>query len=176
MENDIFTSTASNDLGMYCDKDWQKSFAQSLYMAGMLVGSFVFGFIADHIGIRYHILTLFVKPFYWITGRKMTLAITSLLLAGSGSACALLPASADIFPAFAALRFLMGVGHVGSFMMAFTLSLEYVGPKARVMCGCIIEVPFAVGKKKEKKISPSGNRTPVSCVTGRDTYHYTNED
>ena len=24
--------------------------------------------------------------------------------------------------------------------------------------------------------SPSGNRTPVSRVTGGDTYHYTNED
>lgn len=32
-------------------------------------------------------------------------------------------------------------------------------------------------REKEKKCaSPSGNRTPVSCVTGRDTYHYTNED
>lgn len=30
--------------------------------------------------------------------------------------------------------------------------------------------------KKKKYASPSGNRTPVSCVTGRDTYHYTNED
>ena len=27
-----------------------------------------------------------------------------------------------------------------------------------------------------KKISPSGNWTPVSRVTGGDTYHYTNED
>ena len=25
-------------------------------------------------------------------------------------------------------------------------------------------------------VSPSGNRTPVSRVTGGDTYHYTNED
>ena len=30
--------------------------------------------------------------------------------------------------------------------------------------------------KSKKCASPSGNRTPVSCVTGRDTYHYTNED
>ncbi len=81
-----------------------------------------------------------------VSGRRTTLVITSLLLAGSGTACALLPASSDVYPAFAALRLLMGMGHVGSFMMAFTLSLEYVGPKARVICGCLIEVPFAVGK------------------------------
>ena len=29
---------------------------------------------------------------------------------------------------------------------------------------------------KSKSASPSGNRTPVSRVTGGDTYHYTNED
>ena len=30
--------------------------------------------------------------------------------------------------------------------------------------------------KVSKTTSPSGNRTPVSRVTGGDTYHYTNED
>ena len=34
----------------------------------------------------------------------------------------------------------------------------------------IIESP------KKKRISPTGNRTPVSRVTGGDTYHYTIED
>ena len=29
---------------------------------------------------------------------------------------------------------------------------------------------------KEKGISPAGNRTPVSRVTGGDTHHYTTED
>ena len=28
----------------------------------------------------------------------------------------------------------------------------------------------------QNQASPSGNRTPVSRVTGGDTYHYTNED
>ena len=28
----------------------------------------------------------------------------------------------------------------------------------------------------EKNFSPAGNRTPVSRVTGEDTYHYTTED
>ena len=29
---------------------------------------------------------------------------------------------------------------------------------------------------KNKKRSPSGNRSLVSCITNRDTHHYTNED
>ena len=33
-----------------------------------------------------------------------------------------------------------------------------------------------VMRRTKKVTSPTGNRTPVSCVTGRDTYHYTIED
>mgnify|MGYP006903844852 CR=1 FL=1 len=33
-----------------------------------------------------------------------------------------------------------------------------------------------VEEETKKNTSPSGNRTPVSRVTGGDTYHYTNED
>ena len=91
------------------------------------MGSFIFGTLAD-----------------WI-GRRPTLVLTSLLLALSGSICALLPSSAEMYWAFAVLRFLMGMGHVGTFMLAFTLSIEYVGPKKRTFTGCIIEVAFALG-------------------------------
>ena len=31
-------------------------------------------------------------------------------------------------------------------------------------------------KGKKKCVSPAGNRTPVSRVTGGDTHHYTTED
>ena len=48
----LFSSTATIDLGMVCQDQWKKSFAQSLYMAGMLVGSFLFGTMADWIGRR----------------------------------------------------------------------------------------------------------------------------
>ena len=33
-----------------------------------------------------------------------------------------------------------------------------------------------VRKKKKNTLSPAGNRTPVSRVTGGDTHHYTTED
>ena len=34
----------------------------------------------------------------------------------------------------------------------------------------------AIQNARENVISPTGNRTPVSRVTGGDTYHYTIED
>ena len=35
---------------------------------------------------------------------------------------------------------------------------------------------FTNSWSETKKFSPAGNRTPVSRVTGGDTYHYTTED
>ena len=42
-------------------------------------------------------------------------------------------------------RFISGLGHVGTFMMTFSLALEYVGPKYRTLFGILIETPFALG-------------------------------
>ena len=67
-------------------------------MAGMLIGSFIFGTMADFIG------------------RRATLVITCLLLAVSGGICALLPAESEVYPAFATLRLLHGMAHAGTFM------------------------------------------------------------
>ena len=126
-DDTLFPVTAATEMNMVCGDDWQNSFSQSMYMVGMLVGSFIFGFFADQYG------------------RKLALVVSSALLAVSGSLSALLPAT---FPLFATLRLLSGMGHVGVFMMAFTLSVEYVGPASRVMTGCLIEVPFSVGKQQ----------------------------
>ena len=35
---------------------------------------------------------------------------------------------------------------------------------------------MSLAMREKKATSPSGNWTPVSRVTGGDTYHYTNED
>ena len=43
-------------------------------------------------------------------------------------------------------RFFSGMGHVGTFIICFTLSVEYVGAKSRVFTGSLIEVPFSIGK------------------------------
>ena len=37
-------------------------------------------------------------------------------------------------------------------------------------------IPYIYLNPKTKRISPAGNRTPVSRVTGGDTHHYTTEE
>lgn len=81
----------------------------------------------------------------WSTINVNNTAISCLFLAVSGTVCATLPASADMFPAFATLRFLAGMGHVGTFMMAFQLAVEYTGREKQALTGCLIEIPFASG-------------------------------
>lgn len=126
-DSSIISSSATMDLGMVCTDDWKKSLAQSIYMLGMLIGSFLFGYLSDSMG------------------RRSTLLITTVVLVAGGVVSAFTPADPVYFPVFAVCRFISGLGHVGVFMMSFTLSLEYTGSKWRVFCGCLIETPFALG-------------------------------
>jgi len=122
-----FDSSATIDLEMVCNQDFRRSLAQTLYMAGMTIGSFVFGWSSDRFG------------------RKATLMVTALFLVAGGSLPALVKLTPALFPLFALSRFLSGCGHAGTFMTTFALALEYVGPKYRVLFGIIIETPFAIG-------------------------------
>ena len=45
-----------------------------------------------------------------------------------------------------------------------------------VNAGCVINNLKFQSLQRENVSSPAGNRTPVSRVTGGDTYHYTTED
>lgn len=55
--------------------------------------------------------------------------------------------------------------------------LESGGAEARGLQGALEGLGAdAAATKKGRLASPSGNRTPVSRVTGGDTHHYTNED
>lgn len=82
----MFSGTATVDFEMICSSDWKKSLAQSIYMGGMLIGSFVFGYISDRMG------------------RRTALMISAVILAGGGTFSALLPANPSWFPLFAICR------------------------------------------------------------------------
>lgn len=127
-DTSIFHSLASIDFEMVCEGEWKKPFAQSMYMTGSLLGGFIFGLLAD-----------------W-TGRRNAIILTGLLVASSGSICALLPASSLMYPVFVALRFLMGMGHAGCFNLSFTLVAELIGPSdKRTLCGSLLGAAFGLG-------------------------------
>ena len=96
-------------------------------MAGMLIGSFTFGWIADQVG------------------RKPTLMVSLVFLSFGGSLPSFFTMTPELYYIFVISRFISGVGHVGTFMVTVSLALEYVGADYRATFGILIEIPFALG-------------------------------
>ena len=67
------------------------------------------------------------------------------------------------------IRFTSGMGHVGTFMMAFNLALEYVGLKYRTLFGILIETPFAIGGLIVGLVSYAGVRDWRMLTLGKFT-------
>ena len=61
------------------------------------------------------------------------------------------------------------MGHVGTFMMAFNLALEYVGLKYRTLFGILIETPFAIGGLIVGLVSYAGVRDWRMLTLGKFT-------
>ena len=62
------------------------------------------------------------------------------------------------------------MGHVGTFMMAFNLALEFVGMKYRTMFGILIETPFALGGLIVGIVSYAGVRDWRTLTLGGSIY------
>ena len=74
----------------------------------------------------------------------------------------------NIVSFLSSLRFMSGMGHVGTFMMSFNLALECVGPKYRTVFGILIETPFAIGGLIVGLVSWAGVRDWKLLTLGKD--------
>ena len=63
--------------------------------------------------------------------------------------------------------------NMSSYHLSYQQNVCYKVPTSHSI---IITLIILLLKIQKVLASPAGNRTPVSCVTGRDTYHYTTED
>ena len=63
------------------------------------------------------------------------------------------------------------MSHVGTFMMAFNLALEFVGMKYRTMFGILIETPFALGGLIVGIVSYAGVRDWRTLTLGGSQTH-----
>nr|XP_033812164.1 solute carrier family 22 member 20-like isoform X2 [Geotrypetes seraphini] len=108
-----FVSTIISEWDLVCSQQALKQVAQSIYMAGVLVGSAFFGWLSDRFG------------------RRRVLMWTHLQVAVAGTLVALLPT----FSSYCVFRFISGMGTSGIFIISLSLILEWIPMRGRTLAG-----------------------------------------
>ncbi|XP_030075824.1 solute carrier family 22 member 6-B-like [Microcaecilia unicolor] len=108
-----FVSTIISEWDLVCNQQVLKQVAQSIYMAGVLVGSGLFGWLSDRFG------------------RRRMLIWTHLQVAVAGTLVAFLPT----FSCYCVFRFLSGMGTSGICIISLSLILEWIPTQGRTLAG-----------------------------------------
>ncbi|XP_077976908.1 organic cation transporter protein-like [Glandiceps talaboti] len=118
-----YKSSVFQEFDLVCDNYFLGPLASSMFMVGKFLGNAVFGALSDKIG------------------RLSTLMIANLGFIVFGTACAFSP---NII-AYTLFRLIVGACMTGSFLVAFVLATELVGPGKRAFAGIFIEFFFSFG-------------------------------
>ncbi|XP_063002163.1 solute carrier family 22 member 6-A-like [Elgaria multicarinata webbii] len=123
-EEDIFVSTIVTEWDLVCDFRNLQQMAQSIYMAGVLVGAVVFGGLSDKFG------------------RKALLIWSCFQIAVSGSCAAFAPS----FTAYCTFRFLSGMALSGVGLNCTSLSVEWTPMHSRATVSMVTGYSYSVGQ------------------------------
>ncbi|XP_012580703.1 PREDICTED: solute carrier family 22 member 20 [Condylura cristata] len=123
-DRSVFPSTIVMEWDLVCEARTLRDLAQSIYMAGVLVGAAVFGSLADRLG------------------RKAPLVWSYLQLAVSGAATAYFSS----FGAYCAFRFLMGMTFSGIILNSLSLVVEWMPTRGRTVAGVLLGFSFTLGQ------------------------------
>ncbi|KAM9302179.1 organic anion transporter 3-like [Gastrophryne carolinensis] len=119
-----FTSTIISEWDMVCDREWMKELAQSLYMAGVLVGALVYGSLADRFGRRGVLLCCIIQ------------------IASMGTSAAFSP----YFSLYCFFRFLTGMGICGLVLNDLGLSIEWTPKRYRPIVATFQGTVLTIGQ------------------------------
>jgi MFS family permease len=108
---------------LICGDAYKVSVVQSVFMFGVLIGAFLFGFLSDKYG-----------RFWTLTYAVVGLTIMSFLSSFSYN-----------LEIYFVLRFLTGFHCGGAILVSFVLMTELIGSSKRAMCGMLLQMSFAIG-------------------------------
>nr|XP_004656716.2 solute carrier family 22 member 20 [Jaculus jaculus] len=123
-DRSVFPSTIVMEWDLVCEARALNDLAQSLYMAGVLVGAAIFGSLADRLG------------------RKAPLIWSYLQLAVSGAATAYVGS----FSTYCVFRFLMGMTFSGIILNSLSLVVEWMPTRGRTVAGILLGFSFTLGQ------------------------------
>ncbi|KAH9494644.1 hypothetical protein Btru_020376 [Bulinus truncatus] len=129
----VYIETIVSEFQLVCDKKFWVQLLQSIFFAGGLAGSVIFGQISDS-------LCLYPTPGTRF-GRKTSFLSAFLVLFISGTVASFAP---NIY-LFLVMYFFQGAANAGAYIIAITLSTEIVGLKYRVPVGIIVQSFHSIG-------------------------------
>ncbi|XP_036621311.1 solute carrier family 22 member 12-like [Trichosurus vulpecula] len=119
-----FTSTIVSEWDMVCDWQFLKPMAQSIFMAGIMIGALICGPVSDRFG------------------RRLVLSCCYLHLSITGSCCAFVPN----FSLYCCLRFLSAFAVAGIMMNTGILMMEWTKTQAGATVMTINSLAFSFGQ------------------------------
>ncbi|XP_036996126.2 solute carrier family 22 member 6 [Artibeus jamaicensis] len=122
--NSTFPSTIVTEWDLVCSHRALRQLAQSLYMAGVLLGAMVFGRLADRLG------------------RRKVLILNHLQTAVSATCAAFAPT----FPIYCAFRFLLGMSISGITLNSITLNVEWMPVHTLAFVGVLNSYAYSLGQ------------------------------
>ncbi|XP_030850132.1 organic cation transporter protein-like [Strongylocentrotus purpuratus] len=118
-----YKSSIVTEFDLVCGKEDLTQVSQSLYFGGYLLGSVVFGSLAD------------------VIGRWWSLMICMVIRLIAGFALAFSPS----WWVFSTIRFIQGFVAIPIYIISFVLANEFAGTSKRNITGILFAVPFATG-------------------------------
>ncbi|XP_012633405.1 solute carrier family 22 member 12 [Microcebus murinus] len=123
-DRSTFTATIVTKWDLVCDSQALKPMAQSIYLAGMLVGAAISGPASDRFG------------------RRLVLTWSYLQMAMSGTVAAVVPT----FPLYCLFRFLVACAIASVMMNTSTLLIEWTSAQARALVMTLNSLGFSLGQ------------------------------